>query len=289
MKRALVVIAVLAAALWIGGPAAAGDDPIGGQNTHDGTVLSGTHHEQSGIPGVYHPGQPYVHSSGPPPPVYKDYYTPACMTNGPPNTGSDAMCMAAVSVCKAQGHEGDLFMQHWRQQISPTVGTWQFVGSVCRGADDPVEQQPQITVEMVLDQAYAAAPRPTAVVQPGTRSYVNLPNNYYADAPSQTIPVVVLGQTIPVTFTVTDVRWDFGDGASATGTGIKDAALHEPGAIEHGYDAQGRYDITATSVISVSFTLPGGGRQDLPGALEIPSAATTLPVGEIQTRVDSTS
>ena len=165
-----------------------------------------THHGQTGIPGVYHPGQPYVHSSGPPPPVYKDYYTPACMTNGPPNGGSDAMCMAAVSVCKTQGHAGDLFMQHWRQQISPTVGTWEFVGSVCRGADDPVEQKPQITVEMVLDQAYAAAPKPTAVVQPGTRSYVNLPNNYYADAPTQTIPVVVLGQTIPVTFTVTDVQ-----------------------------------------------------------------------------------
>jgi hypothetical protein len=40
-----------------------------------------------------------------------------------------------------------------------------------------------------------------------------------------------------------------------------------PGAIEHAYEAQGSYDITATSVISVSFTIPGG----------------------IQTRVDSTS
>jgi hypothetical protein len=287
MKRAAIVIGVLAMALWAGSPAQA-DDPIGGQNTHSGTVISGSHHEQSGTPGVYHPGQPYVHSSGPPPPVFEDYYTPACSTNGPPGGGGDAMCMAAASVCGTRGQKGEIFMQHWRRQISPTTGNWDFVGSVCRGADDPVQAPPQITVEMVLDQAYAAAPKPTAVVQPGTRSYVNLPNNYYAEAPSQTIPVVVLGQTIPVTFTVTDVRWDFGDGGTATGTGIKDADLHQPGSIEHAYEAQGSYDITATSVITVSFTIPGGGRQDLPGALEIPSGATTLPVGEIQTRVDST-
>src|SRR6185312_15391525 len=74
VKRALIVLAVLAVVLWAGGPAAAGDDPIGGQNTDDGTILSGGHQGQTGVPGVYHPGQPYVHSSGPPPPVYKDYY-----------------------------------------------------------------------------------------------------------------------------------------------------------------------------------------------------------------------
>jgi hypothetical protein len=288
VKRVIVVLAALAAVLWTGTPAVA-DDPIGGHNTQDGTLIHGSHHEQSGTPGSYHPGLPYVPSSGPPPPRFEDFYTPACSTNGPPPGGNDAMCMAATSVCKARGQTGDLFMQHWRRQVSPSTGNWEFVGSVCRGADDPVAQQPQITVEMVLDQAYAAAPKPTAVVQPGQRSYVHLPNNYYADAPSQTIPVVVLGQTIPVTFTVTRVDWDFGDGQTATGNGIKDADLHQPGAIEHGYETQGSYDITATSVISVSFALPGGGRQDLPGALEIPSAATTLPVGEIQTRVDSTS
>ena len=37
MKRALVLVAVLAVVLWTGGPAAADDDPIGGHNTGDGT------------------------------------------------------------------------------------------------------------------------------------------------------------------------------------------------------------------------------------------------------------
>jgi hypothetical protein len=117
---------------------------------------------------------------------------------------------------------------------------------------------------------------------------VNLPNNYFAEAPSQTVPVVVLGETIPVTFTVTDVTWDFGDGGTANGEGIKDAGLHQAGAIEHEYASQGSYDIIAKSEMTVSFTIPGGGAQQLPGALEVPSATQTLPVGEIQTRVDQT-
>jgi hypothetical protein len=288
MRRALVLLGA-AAVMVLGGVAPAQADDLGGVTTDNGVVVHDSHSHQSGTPGVYHPGLPYVHSEGPPPPLFKDYYTPACSSNGPPGQDGGAMCMGAISVCKVRGEEHAIFMQHWRQQVSPTTGPWQFAGNVCRGPDAPAEQAPQITVEMVLDQAYAAAPKPTAVVQPGNRSYVNFPNNYYADAPSQTVPVVVLGQTIPVTFTVTDVDWDFGDGGTATGEGIKDAGLHQDGAIEHEYAAQGSYDITATSVISVSFTIPGGGRQDLPGALEIPSATTTLPIGEIETRVNSTN
>jgi hypothetical protein len=287
VRRALIVLAALAIVLWGAGPATA-DPDVGGQNTHGGTIIQGSDQGQTGFPGIYHPGQPYQHSEGPPPPLYKDYYTPACSVNGPPGQDGGAMCMAATAVCKARGQDDAIFMQHWRQQVSPTVGTWEFQGNVCRGPDEPAQQEPQITVEMVLDQAFAAAPKPTAVVQPGNRSYVNLPNNYYADAPSQTVPVVVLGQTIPVTFTVTEVRWDFGDGATATGEGVKDAGLHQDGAIEHPYAAQGSYDITATSVMSVSFTIPGGGQQSLPGALEVPGEQRTLPIGEIETRVNAT-
>jgi len=44
-----------------------------------------------------------------------------------------------------------------------------------------------VTAEMVVDEAYAAAPRPDAAVQPGTRSFVHIPNNYYADAPDDTV------------------------------------------------------------------------------------------------------
>jgi hypothetical protein len=105
----VIVLAALATVLWGAGPAQA-EPEVGGQNTHDGSIISGSDHTQNGFPGLYQPGQPYVHSSGPPPPLYKDYYTPACSSNGPPNGGNDAMCMAAVSVCKARGQDDAIFM-----------------------------------------------------------------------------------------------------------------------------------------------------------------------------------
>jgi len=59
--------------------------------------------------------------------------------------------------------------------------------------------------------------------------------------------------------------------------------------VEHAYDHQGSYDITATSTVGVRFTLPNGQAVELPGAFEFSSDPVTLPVGEIQTRVDSTN
>ena len=146
---------------------------------------------------------PYV-PTGPPPPVYEDYWTPACSVNGPPGVGDDAMCMGATTICNTRDDDPSaIYMQHWRRQVPG--GSWEFVGNACRGADDPTEEEPEVTQEMVLDEAYAAAPRPTALVQPGTRSYVNVPNNYYADAADETVTVNVLGNPIPVQFTVTKV------------------------------------------------------------------------------------
>jgi hypothetical protein len=214
------------------------------------------------------------------------------MVNGPPGDGvggGDVMCMGAASICDARGQKDAIFMRHYRRLVGSPGATWELVGTECRGPNEPTQQQPQVTQEMVLDQAYAAAPHPTASVQPGTRSYVNLPNNYYAEAPDDTVTVNVLGHPIALTFTVSDITWDFGDGTSGSGEGVKDADVGAPGAVEHAYAAQGSYDITATSTVGVRFTLPNGQAVNLPGAFEFTSDTVTLPVGEIQTRVDSTN
>jgi len=230
---------------------------------------------------------PYV-PTGPPPPVYEDYWTPACSANGPPPGGADAMCMGAATICDTRTDDPTaIFMQHWRRQVPG--GTWESAGNECRGADEPANEEPEVTQEMVLDEAYAAAPRPNAQVQPGTRSYVNVPNNYYADAADDTVTVNLLGHQIPVRFTVTRVSWDFGDAASGTGKGVKDADVGSAGAVEHAYTQQGSYTITATSQVGISFTLPGGPAVDLPTAFSMEGEAVELPVGEIQTRVDNTN
>ncbi len=261
-----------------------------GGGTGDGGVNIGGHCPGGGgSPGGYTPGQPYV-PPHPPPPVYEDYWTPACSINGPPDAGGnseDVMCMGAASGCKYRGVPNAIMMRHYRREVGTTQ--WNLVGTECRGPGDPVHTEPQVTQEMVLDQAYVAAPHPAAYVQPGNRSFVNLPNNYWAQADPVTTPVDVLGHAIPVQFTVDDVTWKFGDGSTASGKGIKDADVGAPGAVEHAYLRDGSYSIVVTTRVGAHFTLPTGQRIDLPGAFEFDSTPVVLPVGEIETRVDATS
>lgn len=291
--RHLIMARLLAAVLAAGGlalvtaPAAtAGSCHYGGGAQGNGGAVTGNCHSENDDVSDDDDGDDYVPISGP---VYEDYWTPSCSVNGPPEAGSDAMCMGAIGPCQTRGQRGEIFMRHYRKLAGDPNAPWEYVGSECRGPDDPVQQQPQVTQEMVTDAAYAAAPKPTAVVQPGNRSYVNLPNNYYADAEDQTVPVEVLGHQIAVQFTVSDVTWDFGDGTTASGAGVKDADVGAPGAVEHAYSQQGSYAITATSTVGLSFTLPNGQTVNVPGAFEMTSEPVNLPIGEIQTRVDSTS
>jgi hypothetical protein len=288
----LLATLVIAAGLVVVTPtmASAADCDYGSENGSGGTSIGGGCQEPVPDPasgdGDYSGYEP---STGPPPPVYEYYYTPACSPNGPPGQGNpDALCQGAVSICEAQGGDpGDLYMQVWRREVPG--GNWESMGSECRGADDPAVEEPEATPEMVLDEAYAEAPRPTANVQPGTRSFVNVPNNYFAEAAGDTITVNVLGNPIQVTFTVNEITWDFGDGTSATGKGVEDASVGDVEAVEHAYAAQGEYAITANTTVGVHFTLPNGQQIDEPNAFSFSSDPVELPVGEIQTRVESTN
>jgi hypothetical protein len=288
MKRALVALLMAAGLLVATGPQASADPCQYGSDTGGGGVNVGgacagggtdTGGSDSGSTG----------GGGPSGPVYEDYYTPACSFNGPPGQGGDVMCMGATSICDTQGQPDALYMQHWQREVFPDQGTWKLVGSECRGPNEPTTTPPVVTEQMVVDAAYAAAPKPAAMVQPGTRSFVNIPNNYYADAQDQTVDVNVLGNTIAVTFKVESVSWDFGDSTSGEGVGAKDARVGAPGAVEHAYARQGDYSITATTSLGVQFTLPTGQQVNTPGAIEMTSPAVVLPVSEIQTRVDSVS
>ncbi len=288
MRKTLAAL-LLATGLVVATPtlALAGCE-YGSGSSGGGTTIGGACGNNDTTPGNSGSTGPWSPPTGPPAPVFEHYYTPACSANGPPGQGNpDALCNGAVTICDTRGQKDALFMQHWQREVPD--GTWEFVGSVCRGADEPTEEEPEVTSEMVLDQAYAAAPTPTAQVQPGTRSYVNVPNNYYADAPDTTVNVTVLGNPIAVQFHVSEVTWDFGDGASGTGEGVKDADVGTAGAVEHAYTQQGDYQIRATSTVGVRFTLPNGQTVDMPNAFSMPGEPVELPVGEIQTRVDSTN
>jgi len=147
--------------------------------------------------------------------------------------------------------------------------------------------QPQVTTEMVTDAARVTAPVSPPHVEPGTVSYVNIPNNFWTESPTVNDSVTVLGRTIPIVWTPTGTSWDFGDGAGATGNGVEGADVGAPGAIEHSYARQGSYDISTSTTYNLSFVLPGQGPQTI-SLTAPPSPPVTLTVREIQTLVDFT-
>ena len=97
----------------------------------------------------------------------------------------------------------------------------------------------------------------------------------------------MLGQVIPLVWTPTSTTWDFGDGGSATGDGVKGADVGAADAIEHSYARQGSYEISTTTTYDLTFMLPGQGAQTI-SLTATPSDPVTLPVREIQTLVDFT-
>jgi len=158
-----------------------------------------------------------------------------------------------------------------------------FVPEVCPAdpADPTAPVAPVITTQMVSEAAKVTAPVNPPHVEPGTVSYVHVPNNYWADAPTVNDSVTLLGVTIPLRWTPTGTTWSFGDGATASGNGVEGADVGAAGAVEHAYGRQGGYAISTTTTYDLTFVLPGGGSQTIQLAAP-PSPPVTLPIREIQ-------
>jgi hypothetical protein len=144
---------------------------------------------------------------------------------------------------------------------------------------------PVVTAQMVTDAASALAPASVPHVEPGTVSYVNVPNNYWTDAGVVRQTLTVLGQAIPLTWVPSSTTWSFGDGSSATGDGVRGASLGAAGAVEHAYRTRGSYAISTATTWNLTFVLPGQGARTI-ALTGPPSAPVELPVSEIQTLVD---
>lgn len=270
----------------LSGPARADDHGIFGQNGDEGTSITGQEDGSESEGSDSDGSEPGTGPAGYVPQNWtQERLVPACMQSGI-GKNEDVMCAGMTMSCP----EGQSRWRVYTRLMSPTgepLSDWVYEGTRCEGGDTSGGvQTPTVTSEDVVDQAYAAAPVPDFTVQPGDTTYVNLPTNFVAedDAPV-TIPVTVLGIEVPVTFTPTSYEWSFGDGAAGSGAGVRNAAVGEPGAVEHAYGASGSYDITLTRVYTVSFTLPSGEPVSVPGEVSRTSDPYTLPVGEIQSAV----
>ena len=288
--RVLAATLLLSATAFFGTAAPAladGHIDIGGQNTdNDETVIEGT--SPGGSQGGRNNGgsgggtQPVGNTDYTPQPWTQERMVPACQTNSP-SESDDALCMGALAACRA---EGEINMRVYTRLMSaegvPTE-PWQYQGTRCVGGDTETGvQQPQVTTEDVVEQARSLAPPSQIGVEPEGESYVNVPNNFYADSEAQTVTVSVFGIAIPVSYAPTDFTWDFGDGATGSGPGEQGAKVGAPGAVEHAYATGGTYEATVTTTYSVSFTLPGGNQVTVPGEVSATSDPVPLQVGEIQ-------
>ncbi len=197
----------------------------------------------------------------------------------PKNPNADLSWMpGAVDACGSTwGGDG------WNAQYA--------VATPCAPGTPAAEQPPgppQITTAMVVAAASAVAPTNPPHVQPGQISYVHVPNNYWAEAPTVNASLTLLGVVVPLRWTPISTTWSFGDGSSATGNGIAGADAGVAGTVEHAYDRQGSYAVTTATAYDLTFTIPGQGAQTVQLSSP-PSPAVTLPIREIQTRVDYVS
>ena len=163
------------------------------------------------------------------------------------------------------------------------IGTLHPEDGLCPEGEEPVA--PVITTEMVTEAAKVTAPVSPPHVEPGNRSYVNIPNNYWTDSPTVNTAITLLGQRIALRWTPISTTWSFGDGGTATGNGVRGADVGAADALEHSYVRQGSYDITTTTSYNLTFVLPGGGGTQTVQLVSPASPAVTLLVGEVQTRV----
>ena len=280
--RSAAVGLLVALLVAVAGPAYAGDDGHVSVTPDGDSSVNVTGTDQTHNTSPAQPGTPQSNDTTPtsygssspasaPPPATWDQ-----MMAGDPNADLSNEPGAVDSCGSNWGGDG------WNAQYAqptPCAPTEEEPG------DPPA--RPRVTTEMVVEAARLTAPTSPPHVEPGTVSYVNIPNNYWTESPTVNDSVTVVGQTIPLVWTPTGTTWDFGDGASATGDGVEGAKVGSPGAIEHSYARQGSYDISTTTTYNLSFVLPGQGAQTI-SLTAPPSPPVTLPVREIQTVVDTT-
>jgi hypothetical protein len=169
----------------------------------------------------------------------------------------------------------------WRVGVTPELGEWSVIDSLCTGAlPDPVP------IQQVIDAVseYERSHMPPAVprVQPGSVVVVNLP----VLASAEPLPVQTMAVQLPVPgelVATPSYTWTFDDGTKATGTGVPydgtDPRVDPEHYVAHTYvKAQANASVSLTVTWTATFTAAGQ-TIDIP-AVVMPPITTTFSVHE---------
>jgi hypothetical protein len=279
MRRVLlVVIAVFA----LGLPTTARADTCDGMTVLCGadSTGNGTYQGVVVIPG-FQSGNAAQHSNGASGCADCEWsLVPACWVNSPEN-GADALCGAAVNVCRSRGDDGIFY---WVFVRRPGEG-WHQVGTACIGAHDPVVTLADLRVDAA--RYYRDEVRPNAATispQPADGPWVVNLNAYFLAQGAAPLERTFgpAGARMTITATPTYV-WDFGDESAP----LETASVGGPypdGDVTHVYRSDGRRTVTLTTRWSATFTVTTAlgtfGPWDVPGAPIAPSTSRTIPVRE---------
>lgn len=166
---------------------------------------------------------------------YDTYQTPACMLNGPPPNGGDAMCTGATATCVNQG--GGIRMRiyyQWEQN-----GPWELVATRCVGGeedDEPAPPTPEVIRQWLIERYLPKGS--VGLSPPNGRTLVGLDTILYAEGETtynRTVPVE--GTSVTVNARVVRYVWHTGDGTfTTTNKGVAyEAGQDESAYVTHTY------------------------------------------------------
>lgn len=146
-------------------------------------------------------------------------WTIACPGNAP-DGGPDDNCGFATTYCPPT-QPPQLLYWRWTRVIDIATGNvrrgWAQTGQTC-SPFPPTEDAvaPEVT-PAVVQQFFDHEPllKSTAVVQPATRTLVQLPTIFSTTASVQTFDEVVFGRAVHIEGTPVSYEWAFGDGRTA--------------------------------------------------------------------------
>jgi len=196
-------------------------------------------------------------------------------------------CTTGKAGCDQTAKETGKPHRNFIRVVKQADGSWSLTGSTCNAVAGP----PQITPQMVWEQASRMIPPAAIGLAPHENTLVNIQTIMWVDtAAARNLPdVTILGQQVSIDIKIDHVDWDFGDTKSSTSDGpgkaydahgdpCKDKQC--PDYYGHTYTTTGDMTVTATVTWQATFRVGAGAVPPIPGTIPGPTTNAAILVRE---------